>query len=130
MLMLSMNIKKTRSSFLHLAYRTGLTIDLVDTPAIHNLTCKKYLTIFKLCSKFFKGLLHTRIFYLKQEFYKCVRCSCTDHVLCTSSSQDQLHGSKKNRFTGTGLTGKDVQSWSEFYFYVFDQGKILHMKMY
>ena len=64
--MLSVDIKKAGSCRLHLAYRAGFAVDLVDAPAVHQFTCQKDLSVLQFYSKFPKSFLCTRILHLEQ----------------------------------------------------------------
>ena len=126
-LMLSVNVKKTCRCSLHLAYRTCLPIYLIDAPAVHDLPGHQYLSVLRVNIQCGKRLLCFRILHLEQKLPQRIGSIFPDHASGCLSSQDQLHGTKKNGLTSTGLTSEDIKSRPEFHFNFIYECKVFYV---
>ena len=93
MLMLSVNVQKTGCCCFHLADSTCLSVDLVDTSAVHDLAGHQHLSVFRIDVKRRKGLSGFRVFNLKQQLYQGIGSIFTNHASGSFSTKDKLYGS-------------------------------------
>ncbi len=116
---------------LHLAYRAGFAVDLVDVLPSISLRVRRICSVLQFYSKFPKSFpLHADSPPGTVNSYKCIGLLCPDLIPGASAAQDQLHRTKKDRLTAPDLTCEDIQPRTKFYFISSISARFLHMKMY